>query len=154
MRFVISPEYPGATKMHTDGEAFTQFLISQGNDATYDENGQTTMDGSNVLIFPFSPYLRLIKAFEREKAMPKICATISAEIRPIGKNKSRKTAAWLALIFGGCGLHKFYMGSVFMGILYAAFCWTFIPMAFSVLEAVYYFTMDDDAFDRKYNGAI
>jgi hypothetical protein len=46
---------------------------------------------------------------------------------PSRSDKSRSTAALLALLLGGIGIHKFYVGKPGIGIIYALFCWTFIP---------------------------
>ena len=55
----------------------------------------------------------------------------------------RGTAVFLALILGGLGAHKFYLGSPGLGILYLLFCWTFIPSIIGFFEGlVYLFTSD------------
>jgi len=41
--------------------------------------------------------------------------------------RNRMAAALFALILGGIGIHKFYLGKVGQGVLYVLFCWTFIP---------------------------
>ena len=40
----------------------------------------------------------------------------------------------LAFLLGGIGLHKFYEGKVFTGILYFVFSWTFIPAIFALVD--------------------
>ena len=44
-----------------------------------------------------------------------------ASVAPNGKNKL--AAALFALFLGGLGIHKFYLGQVWQGILYLVFCW-------------------------------
>ena len=46
--------------------------------------------------------------------------------KPLAK-KNKVIAAILALLFGGLGLHKFYLGKILWGVIYLLFCWTGIP---------------------------
>jgi TM2 domain-containing membrane protein YozV len=46
---------------------------------------------------------------------------------PQKTQRSRIIAAVLAIIFGGLGIHKFYLGQAGWGILYLIFAWTGIP---------------------------
>ena len=64
--------------------------------------------------------------------------------------KNRITAALFALILGGVGIHKFYLGRVWQGILYLLFCWTFIPAVIGFIEGIIYLTMSDVSFEEKY----
>lgn len=43
----------------------------------------------------------------------------------------------LALLLGGFGAHKFYMGKVGQGVLYLLFVWTFIPALVALIEAFF-----------------
>jgi TM2 domain-containing membrane protein YozV len=65
-------------------------------------------------------------------------------------SKSRIAAALLAFFLGGFGLHKFYLGHVFQGLLYLLFSWTFIPTVVSWIEGASYLLMSDDRFARKF----
>ena len=65
--------------------------------------------------------------------------------------KNRTTAGILALLIGGLGVHKFYLGNTGKGILYLCFFWTFIPFIISFIEGIQYLTMSDFDFDKKYN---
>lgn len=69
-------------------------------------------------------------------------------VSPTGK--SRIAAALFAIFLGGIGIHKFYLGSVGLGILYLLFCWTFIPAIVGFIEGIIYLTMSDEAFAAKY----
>jgi TM2 domain-containing membrane protein YozV len=69
-------------------------------------------------------------------------------VPPNGKN--RIAAALLAFFLGAFGVHKFYLGQVFLGILYLVFCWTFIPAFIAFVEFVLLLIMSDDEFARKY----
>lgn len=64
--------------------------------------------------------------------------------------KSRVTAIVLALLLGGIGIHKFYLGRSGWGIVYLLFCWTFIPGIVAFVEAIIYACMSDEAFHAKY----
>lgn len=57
-----------------------------------------------------------------------------------------------ALLLGGVGAHKFYLGKSGQGFLYLLFCWTFIPVFVSVFELIQLTFMSEDEFNIKYNG--
>ena len=40
----------------------------------------------------------------------------------------------LCLFLGGLGIHKFYAGKWFQGLLYVAFCWTGIPVVIALID--------------------
>jgi TM2 domain-containing membrane protein YozV len=69
------------------------------------------------------------------------------------KRKSRSIAAILA--FSGAvtvsGLHKFYLGQPWWGVLYLLLSWTPIPKVASAIEGVWYLAQDEEAFDRNFN---
>ena len=67
---------------------------------------------------------------------------------PSGRN--RVTAAIFALLLGGIGIHKFYLGRVGWGIVYILFCWTLIPALVAFIEGIIYLSMTDDQFTEKY----
>lgn len=67
--------------------------------------------------------------------------------------KSKLAAALFALLLGGFGLHKFYLGSVWWGITYLLFCWTFIPAIVALVEGILLLTMSENDFIRKYGNA-
>lgn len=64
--------------------------------------------------------------------------------------KNRVTAAVLALLIGGLGAHRFYLNQM-IGLLYLLFCWTFIPTAVALIEAIIWFSMTNEDWDRAYN---
>jgi hypothetical protein len=68
----------------------------------------------------------------------------------LGAEKSRIGAACLALILGGFGAHKFYLGEVGLGLLYLFFSWTFIPAFIGLIEGIVYLAMSDARFARRY----
>ena len=65
--------------------------------------------------------------------------------------KNKTTAAILAFFLGGIGIHRFYLGQGGLGILYFIFCWTFVPMVISFIDFIIFLTMDEKAFNDKYN---
>ena len=69
----------------------------------------------------------------------------------IGSSKDRVTAILLAFLFGGIGVHKFYLGQFGQGLLYFIFCWTFIPAFIAIVEVFYFMAIGDEKFDELYN---
>lgn len=65
-------------------------------------------------------------------------------------NKNKGTATVLALLLGGIGAHKFYLGQFGMGIFYCVFCWTFIPAGVAFIEGILYLVQSEEDFARKY----
>lgn len=50
------------------------------------------------------------------------------------RRKNRTTALLLTLFLGGFGAHRFYLGQVWLGVLYVVFSLTFIPLVVSFIE--------------------
>jgi len=69
-------------------------------------------------------------------------------------NRSRSSAAILAIFLGGLGVHKFYLGQTAAGIVYLLFCWTFVPAFIGFIEGIVYLSTSDAAFNAKYNAAV
>jgi TM2 domain len=67
-----------------------------------------------------------------------------------GGGKSKTTAGIFALLLGGFGVHKFYLGKPVQGILYILFCWTLIPAVIALIEGIIYLTKSDAEFKAKY----
>jgi TM2 domain-containing membrane protein YozV len=65
-----------------------------------------------------------------------------------GKNKV--VAGLLALFLGGIGVHKFYLGKGFQGLLYLVFCWSFIPAVIGLVEGLNYLLMSEKTFFERY----
>ncbi len=68
--------------------------------------------------------------------------------------KSRVVAAALAILLGGLGLHKFYLGRVGMGILYLVFSWTGIPSFIAWIEGILYLLKSDEDWAAQYGGPV
>lgn len=69
---------------------------------------------------------------------------------PVTSSHDRTTAALFAMLLGGVGAHKFYMGKVGTGFLYLLFFWTGIPLIIGFIEGLAYLLMDDEDFARKH----
>jgi TM2 domain-containing membrane protein YozV len=82
----------------------------------------------------------------------KHCASLlgSGAVGRSGKNKV--AAGIFAILLGGLGIHKFYLGRIGWGIVYLIFCWTFIPSIAGLIEGILYLTATDEDFERKYAG--
>lgn len=66
------------------------------------------------------------------------------------KISRRVAAAIFAIVLGSFGVHRFYLGQIGWGILYALFFWTLIPGIAGVIEGILYLTMSDEDFASKY----
>lgn len=63
-----------------------------------------------------------------------------------------KTAAGIfALFLGWAGVHRFYLGQVGLGILYFFLMFLGISFVLGIIDAVIFFNMSEQEFDRKYN---
>ena len=63
--------------------------------------------------------------------------------------KNRVTAGLLAILLGGLGIHKFYLGKTGTGILYLLFFWTGIPAIIGLIEGIIMLTQSDEEFRVK-----
>lgn len=65
-----------------------------------------------------------------------------------------KTAAGIfALFLGWAGIHRFYLGQVGLGILYFFLMFFGISFILGLIDAIVFFGMDEQEFNRKYNAA-
>lgn len=64
--------------------------------------------------------------------------------------RNRVVAGVFALLLGGLGIHKFYLGKIGQGILYLVFFWTMIPAIIGFIEGILYLVMSDTEFASKY----
>ena len=68
--------------------------------------------------------------------------------------KSKVVAALLAILLGGLGIHKFYLGQTGAGIFYLLFCWTYVPGILALIEGIMILCSSDEAFQEKYKCRI
>lgn len=65
--------------------------------------------------------------------------------------KNKGTAVILCLLLGAIGIHKFYLGSNLLGLLYLIFCWTFIPFILAFIDFFILIFTSEKEFNKKYN---
>lgn len=65
--------------------------------------------------------------------------------------KSKTIAGILAILLGGIGIHKFYLGKWGQGILYLLLCWTYIPSIIGLIEGIKYLISSDETFAQKHD---
>lgn len=63
--------------------------------------------------------------------------------------KSKIVAGILGILLGGFGIHKFYMGNIFAGVIYLLFSWTSIPSILGIVEGIICLVEDDDKFAQR-----
>ncbi len=101
-------------------------------------------------LIPYNDVLQVLGIFPvLETLIPQLILTLITLLIFIMSNRergNRKEAGVLALIFGGLGIHKFYTGKYGQGILYAIFCWSFIPLFIGIADGVHYLTETDEQF--------
>lgn len=81
---------------------------------------------------------------------PSAKATVKVELIDSDK-KNRWVAVILAFWLGWFGIHKFYLGQIFSGVMFLIFFWTFIPLIFSVIDFIYLISISNSRFDELYN---
>jgi TM2 domain-containing membrane protein YozV len=86
------------------------------------------------------------------KKEAEICPHCGVRQKPAvpSSSKDRTTAGILAILLGGIGVHKFYLGETGMGVLYLCFSWTLIPAIVGFIEGLLYLTKTDEEFQRQY----
>ena len=67
--------------------------------------------------------------------------------------KDKNVAGLFAVFLGAFGVHRFYLGQIKLGVLYAMLCFTGISAIIGVIDAIVFFKMSPEEFDRKYNQA-
>lgn len=68
---------------------------------------------------------------------------------PSWPQRDKLAAGLLAILLGGIGVHKFYLGKIGLGILYILFCWTGIPSIIGLVEGILYLCSSDEDFEMK-----
>ena len=67
--------------------------------------------------------------------------------------KSKVAAGVLALLFGGLGVHRFYLGQ-WWGVFYLLFCWTYIPALIAIVEGIVFLLRNQERWDADYNEGL
>ncbi|WP_407638030.1 NINE protein [Bacillus andreraoultii] len=65
--------------------------------------------------------------------------------------KNKMITGILAILLGGIGLHKFYLGKWGQGFIYLIFFWTYIPAIIGFVEGIIYLLSSDESFARKHD---
>ncbi len=65
--------------------------------------------------------------------------------------KDRTVAILLCFFLGGFGIHKFYLGKTFAGIIYLVTSWTFIPGIIAFFEFLSLCFMGNREFNARFN---
>lgn len=63
--------------------------------------------------------------------------------------KSKIVAGVLGILLGGLGIHKFYMGNIFAGVVYILLSWTSIPSILGLVEGIICLVEDDEKFQAR-----
>ena len=66
-------------------------------------------------------------------------------------SKSKTAAGVLAILLGGIGVHKFYLGKWGQGIIYLLLCLTYVPALLGLIEGIRYLISNDEDFARKHD---
>lgn len=69
------------------------------------------------------------------------------------QRKDKAVAIILTFFLGSFGIHKFYLGHNFAGVMYLIFCWTFIPALLSIFDFLGLVLMTDQVFNAQYNNS-
>src|ERR1700733_2426817 len=81
-----------------------------------------------------------------------ICIKCGVSVVPLADGKkSKTTAALLAILLGGLGVHHFYLGSWGWGLLEFLLCWTYIPALVGLIMGICWLCSSTKSFDDKYN---
>lgn len=68
----------------------------------------------------------------------------------VPQGPDRVTASVLAILLGGLGIHRFYLGETALGILDILFCWTGIPSLVALIDGIVWLFESDEVFYRSW----
>ncbi len=134
------------------GSGIKELLEGAGIDMTSPDSLPAIRPFHNPMqaLIPYNDVLQVLGIFPvLETLIPQLILTLITLLIFMMSNRergNRKEAGILALIFGGLGIHKFYTGRYGQGILYAVFCWSFIPLFLGIADGVHYLTETDEQF--------
>lgn len=104
-------------------------------------------------IIPFTDTLDVLGIYPvLETLIPQlilILITVMIFVMQKWNPKNKTEAGVLAIVFGGLGLHKFYLGKYGQGLICAALCWTFIPAVIGIAEGIHYLTEPQEQFEAE-----
>lgn len=65
--------------------------------------------------------------------------------------KNQLTTILLTLFFGSFGIHRFYLGQIFYGLLYIVLAATGISSILAIIDLIMFIIMTEEEFNYKYN---
>lgn len=150
-----APIDPGATECKFCGEKFAQQQVRQQYNQQpqpqvnqqYNRQPQPQVNQQYNQQGPVQPQTVYVQ-------QPVTQTVYATAINPAWPVKSKIAAGLLAILLGGFGIHKFYLGKVGMGILYLVFCWTYIPALVGFVEGIIYLCSNDENFQLKHHVRI
>jgi len=95
------------------------------------------------------PMMYCSKCGEEISEKAKSCPNCGAPQKS-DSDTSRVTAALLAFFLGGIGVHRFYIGRTWHGVLMLLFFWTFIPAIIAFIDFIRFLIMSDQEFAERY----
>lgn len=81
------------------------------------------------------------------------CPACGAVQPRAGREKSKVVAGLFAILLGGLGVHRFYLGQ-WWGIFYLLLFWTLIPGLIALIEGIVFLCTSDEKWDHKFNDDI
>lgn len=103
---------------------------------------QFSYDWRSAVLMPFRPFQGPLTA-----AIRRVFKELDL---PWVEQKSRATAALLAVFFGWFGFHHFYLGRRRRALYYLAFSWTMVPLFLAWIDAVRFALADERQFQEKF----
>jgi TM2 domain-containing membrane protein YozV/type II secretory pathway pseudopilin PulG len=73
---------------------------------------------------------------------------------PAAKLKSQTVAALLSAFLGGFGAQRFYLGPIWLAIIYLLLCWTGIPGLIAIVDTLIIVFSSQETWARKYNNGV
>lgn len=74
-------------------------------------------------------------------------------VQRTNRYKHKTVAGLLAILLGGLGIHRFYLGQ-WWGIFYLLLCWTGITSLIALIEGIVFLCSNGEKWDDKYNEGI
>ncbi len=81
------------------------------------------------------------------------CPACGAVQLRTSREKNKVVAGVFAILLGGLGAHRFYLGQ-WWGIFYLLLFWTLIPGLIALIEGIVFLCTSDEKWDGKYNDGI
>ena len=104
-------------------------------------------------IIPFNDVLNVLGIYPvLETLIPQmilIFVTLMIFVMQKFRTKNKNEAGVLAIVFGGLGGHKFYLGRYGQGLICVAFCWSGIPELLGIIQGIHYLTETQEQFEEE-----